>query len=148
VRPRIGYSLVHRELGSDHVRVDRLGRPVLIDIEGLMWADTEWEHAFLELRFGDHYAALRAADLDEARLQLYRLALHISLVEGPQLLETDFPDADTMRDIAEYNLAQALAAVSWQRPADEEHLAFVGTTRQSKLAIRIVTGCGMPRQEI
>jgi hypothetical protein len=113
VRPRVGYSLVHGELGPDHVRVDGHGRPVLIDIEGLMWADAEWEHAFLELRFGDHYAALRAPDLDEVRLELYRLALYISLVEGPlRLLETGFPDAEAMRAIAEHNLARALATVN------------------------------------
>ncbi|WP_406105514.1 phosphotransferase [Micromonospora globbae] len=112
VRPRDGYSLVHGELGPDHVRVDGRGRPVLVDIEGLMWADVEWEHAFLELRFGARYAVLRAADLDEARMRLYRLALALSLVEGPlRLLETGFPDVDGMRRIAEHNLRRALAAV-------------------------------------
>ncbi|RKN56252.1 aminoglycoside phosphotransferase family protein [Micromonospora costi] len=113
IRSRGGYSLVHGELGPDHVRLDDRGLPVLIDIEGLMWADVEWEHAFLELRFGQHYAALRAVDLDETRLRLYRLALSISLVEGPlRLLETGFPDADAMRRIAEHNLRRALAAVT------------------------------------
>ncbi|MGK5742177.1 phosphotransferase [Micromonospora sp. URMC 103] len=117
VRPRAGHSLVHGELGPDHVRVDGRGRPVLIDIEGLMWADAEWEHAFLELRFGSHYAALRAPDLDEARLRLYRLALSISLVEGPlRLLETGFPDGPAMRRIAEHNLARALRAAGAAGP--------------------------------
>jgi len=60
VRPRTRYSLVHGELGPDHVLVDAAGLPVLIDIEGLIWADVEWEHAFLELRFGDHYGHLQA----------------------------------------------------------------------------------------
>jgi hypothetical protein len=37
------------------VLVDRRGNPVLIDIEGLLWCDVEWEHVFLRLRFGEHY---------------------------------------------------------------------------------------------
>src|SRR6185437_13262273 len=38
------YRLIHGELGPDHVLVDDLRRPVLIDIEGLMFFDIEWEH--------------------------------------------------------------------------------------------------------
>ena len=108
---RAGYSLVHGELGPDHVRVDAAGRPVLIDIEGLMFADPEWEHAFLEIRFGDRYAALRDDDLDPARMELYRLALALSLVEGPlRFLDTDPPDPGFWRDIAESNLERVLSA--------------------------------------
>lgn len=55
VRPRAEYVVVHGELGPDHVLVDRRGNPVLIDIEGLLWCDVEWEHVFLRLRFGEHY---------------------------------------------------------------------------------------------
>ena len=43
---------VHGELGPDHVLVDRGGKPVRVGIEGLMYLDIEWEHAFLRLRFG------------------------------------------------------------------------------------------------
>lgn len=106
------YSLVHGELGPDHVLVDADGRPVLIDLEGVMWADVEWEHAFLELRFHEHYEALRLPGLDEDRLRLYRLALHLSLVEGPlRLIETGFPDREFMAGIAEHNLRLVLAAL-------------------------------------
>jgi hypothetical protein len=115
VEPREGatYSLVHGELGPDHVLIDLTGRPVLIDLEGLMWADVEWEHAFLEMRFHEHYEALRIPDLDEERLQLYRLALHLSLVEGPlRLIDTGFPDVDFMAGIAEHNLGQVLLTTS------------------------------------
>lgn len=107
------HGLVHGELGPDHVLLDADGRPVLVDLEGLMWADVEWEHAFLDLRFGEHYARLRLPDLEPARLALYRLALHLSLVEGPlRLVAQGFPDAGFMVEIAEHNLGKVLADVS------------------------------------
>jgi hypothetical protein len=110
VRPRSRYGLIHGELGPDHVLVDRDGQPVLIDIEGLMFFDVEWEHAFLRLRFGEHYRWLDHRDLDERRLRFYTLAMRLSLVAGPlRLLDGDFPDRDFMRGIAEHNLREALA---------------------------------------
>lgn len=110
VRQRSEYCLIHGELGPDHVLVDERGDPVLIDIEGVMFFDIEWEHAFLQLRFGEHYRWLRSNDLDEQRLQFYALAMHLSLVAGPlRLLDGDFPYREGMKEIAEYNLQQALA---------------------------------------
>ncbi|WP_093906949.1 phosphotransferase family protein [Streptomyces sp. cf386] len=112
VRPRERHTLIHGELGPDHVRLTPEGDPVLIDIEGLLYFDAEWEHAFLEIRFGRRYAALRAPGLDEDRLRLYRLAMHLSLVAGPlRLLDGDFPDPASMRAIAESNLLRALELV-------------------------------------
>ena len=109
VRQRSEYSLIHGELGPDHVLVDERGDPVIIDIEGVMFFDIEWEHVFLQLRFGEHYRWLRANDLDEQRLQFYALAMHLSLVAGPlRLLDGDFPDREFMMGIAEYNLQRAL----------------------------------------
>jgi len=110
VRPRSVYGLIHGELGPDHVLVDRLGRPVLIDIEGLMFFDVEWEHAFLRIRFGDHYQRLNRGALDEQRMAFYTLAMRLSLVAGPlRLLDGDFPEREAMTGIAEHNLQQALA---------------------------------------
>ncbi|MGW1641198.1 phosphotransferase family protein [Streptomyces lavendulae] len=115
VRPRAAYGLVHGELGPDHVLVDGDGQPVLIDIEGLMFFDVEWEHAFLRIRFAEHYRRLNSAGLDERRLDLYALAMRLSLVAGPlRLLDGDFPDRGAMRAIAEHNLRRALALL----PAD------------------------------
>jgi hypothetical protein len=75
-----------------------------------MFFDVEWEHAFLEMRFGTDYRWLRAGDLDEHRLRLYRLALHISLVAGPlRLLDGDFPDREPMLRIAAHNLERVLS---------------------------------------
>ncbi|MFB7670122.1 phosphotransferase family protein [Kitasatospora purpeofusca] len=115
VAPRDGgYGLVHGELGPDHVLVDAAGEPVLIDIEGLMHFDVEWEHVFLRIRFGDQYPSLCGGTegLDRHRLDLYGLAMRLSLVAGPlRLLDGDFPHRAAMREIAEYNLTAALALV-------------------------------------
>jgi hypothetical protein len=109
VRPRAEFGLIHGELGADHVLVDAAGQPVLIDIEGLMYFDVEWEHVFLELRFGEHYHWLKRPGLDPARLMFYRLVMRLSLVAGPLLLlDGDFPDRAFMLDIAESNLRQVL----------------------------------------
>ncbi|GLY87653.1 aminoglycoside phosphotransferase [Actinoallomurus iriomotensis] len=110
VLPRAECGLIHGELGPDHVLVSADGRAVLIDIEGLMYFDVEWEHVFLRIRFGERYAALSRPGLDQRRLDLYLLAMRLSLVAGPlRLLDGDFPDREFMRGIAEHNLREALA---------------------------------------
>lgn len=111
VRPRAEYSVVHGELGLDHVMVDRNGHPVMIDIEDLMYFDVEWEHVFLRLRHTDgQYQQLAADGLDEDRLALYKLTQHLSLTVSPlRLLDGDFPDREFMRGIAEHHLNEALA---------------------------------------
>ncbi|WP_354670083.1 phosphotransferase [Streptomyces sp. S.PNR 29] len=109
VRPRTRHTLIHGELGPDHVLLTSDGRPALIDIEGLMYFDVEQEYVFLQLRFGRHYDALHAPGLDEARMRLYRLSMHLGLVAGPlRLLDGDFPHPEGMRAIAESNLVRAL----------------------------------------
>lgn len=109
IRPRDGYTLIHGELGPDHVLIDAAGNPVIIDIEGVMYLDVEWEHVFLELRFGDDYRYLVVDDLDPDRLSLYRLAMYLSLVAGPlRLLDGDFPHRSTMRAIADANIRNVL----------------------------------------
>jgi hypothetical protein len=110
VNPRTEYGLIHGELGPDHVLFDADGHAVLIDIEGLMHFDIEWEHVFLRLRFGERYPVLSRPGLDPRRLDLYALAMRLSLVAGPlRLLDGDFPDRAFMREIAEHNLKEALA---------------------------------------
>ena len=106
---RSEYGLIHGELGPDHVLVDAQGHPAIIDIEGLMFFDVEWEHAFLEFRFGKHYRHLRQDGLDHARLRFYTLCLHVSLCSGPlRLLEGDFPERDEMLGIVRWNVSKVL----------------------------------------
>lgn len=111
VRPRAEYSVVHGELGLDHVLVDSDGNPVIIDIEDLMYFDVEWEHVHMQIRLHDDWAGTVGVDgLDEDRLALYMLTQRLSLIAGPlRLLDSDFPDRAFMRDIAEHNLHEALA---------------------------------------
>lgn len=112
IRPRAEYSLVHNELWG-HVLMDPQGRPVLIDIEDLMYFDVEWEHVFLKIRLHDDYRHLAVDDLDEDRFALYMLAQRLSLTAGPlRLLDGDFPRREFMQEIAEFNLDQALALAS------------------------------------
>jgi hypothetical protein len=113
LQSRSEYGLIHGELGPDHVLVDAQGHPSIIDIEGLMFLDIEWEHAFLRFRFGKHYRHLRVNDLDESRLAFYTLCLHLSLCSGPlRLLQGDYPDREEMLEIAEWNVSKALEFVS------------------------------------
>jgi hypothetical protein len=113
VSPRTEHGLIHGELGPDHVLVDASGHPVLIDIEGLMFFEVEWEHVFLQLRFGDRYPALSRPGLDQARLDLFMLAMRLSLVAGPlRLLDGDFPHRRLMQEIADHNAKEALALLA------------------------------------
>ncbi|RZB15449.1 aminoglycoside phosphotransferase family protein [Streptomyces sp. F001] len=112
VRPRTEYAVVHGELGPDHVLVGTDGHPVLIDIEGSMYFDVEWEHVFLRIRLHDAYQPLGVDGLDEDRLAFYTLAQRLSLTAGPlRLLDGDFPNRASMAGIAEYNLRKALELV-------------------------------------
>lgn len=110
VEPVTSYGLVHGELGPDHVLVDAAGEPVLIDIEGTMFFDVEWEHVFLRIRFGEQYPLLRPEGLDERRLRFYQLAQHLSLVAGPlRLLDGDFPNREFMLGIVAHHTERLLS---------------------------------------
>jgi hypothetical protein len=112
VRPRAEYSVVHGELGLDHVLVARDGRPVVIDIDELLYFDVEWEHVFLRIRLHPDYRYLAVDGLDAGRLALYMLVQRLSLTAGPlRLLESDIPDREAFLQIAEHNRNEALAWV-------------------------------------
>lgn len=111
VSPRRHYSLVHGELGPEHVLVDAAGNAVLIDVEGLMFADPEWDHAYLAMRFEQYSRFLAVPGLDQHRLRLYALALHLSLIAGPlRLLDGgDYPDRAFMLEIATHHTDRTLS---------------------------------------
>lgn len=110
VRPRQEYRLIHGELGPEHLLLDSAGAPVVIDIEGLMFFDVEWEHVYLKLRFGGQYPLLRRPGLDEQRMALYTLATCLSFAAGPlRILDGDYPGHDGMLAIAEANIQRTLA---------------------------------------
>jgi hypothetical protein len=110
IQPRDFYGLIHGELGADHVMLDDHCRPVIIDIEGVMFFDIEWEHAFTRMRLGDAYEKLGVeVELDAARMDLYDLAQSLSLVEGPlRILETDFPNKPFMRMLVSIHTEKVL----------------------------------------
>jgi hypothetical protein len=109
IEPRAASALVHGELGPDHVLLDRRGEPVLIDIEGAKYFDVETEHVFVRMRFGRHYPKLSRGGLDEDRLRLYQLCMHLSLVAGPlEIADTSHPEREWFRSVAEHHLQRAL----------------------------------------
>jgi hypothetical protein len=116
VSPRQTYALVHGELGPDHVLVNAAGEPVVIDFEGLNAFDVEWDHAWTQMRFEEDYPRLGPVPLDDARLELYRYAQVLSLIEGPlRIADTDFPDREWMLDLAEWNIAKAFVPLTERR---------------------------------
>ena len=47
-------------------------------------------------------------DLDENRLRLYQLAMHVDLVAGPlRIAESDHPERQWFVDVADYHLRKA-----------------------------------------
>ena len=109
IEPRADLSLVHGELGPDHILLDRRGEPVLIDIEGAMYSDAEAEHVWTRMRFGRRYAKLNRGGLDQDRLRLYQLCLHLDLVAGPLAIAgTSHPEREWFLEVAEHHLQRAL----------------------------------------
>lgn len=110
VEPRSEFGLVHGELCAEHTLVGPQGEPVLIDIEGLMYFDVEVDHAWMRMRFGEHYPPLRDPGLDPVRMDYYQYTMHLDLVGGPlRIADGDFPNRRWMLDIADDHLRKALA---------------------------------------
>ncbi len=79
--PRSTYHLIHGELAGGHVLVQQSDQAVyFVDIEGIHFADLEFEHTFLQLIYAADYRTLARPDLDPARMAFYKFAMHVSLV--------------------------------------------------------------------
>ncbi|WP_237172653.1 phosphotransferase [Paenibacillus lutimineralis] len=46
IEERKEYSLIHFELGPNHVMVDQQGKTYIIDFEGMKYFDLEYEYSF------------------------------------------------------------------------------------------------------
>ncbi|WP_238649844.1 phosphotransferase family protein [Paenibacillus piscarius] len=110
ITPRRRYGFIHGELGPNHIMVtEEQLEPCLIDIEGSEFYDIEYEHSFLELRFGGFYRYLKNDRLDENRLRFYKFHHHLSLISGGlKLLQRGFPDQQLARAILDCHTEYAL----------------------------------------
>lgn len=110
---RSHYSFIHAELGPNHVLVDSQLRPWLIDIDGALYFDPEYEHSFMEFRFENYGRYLKHSRLDPNRMAFYKLYHHISYSAGPhRLLQRGYPEAELVRQIMEYNTRSAYRILS------------------------------------
>ncbi|WP_379137884.1 phosphotransferase [Paenibacillus sp. sgz500958] len=107
------YSFIHAELGPNHVLVDNQLRPWLIDIDGALFFDPEYEHSFLEFRFDNYGRYLKHTHLDPHRMAFYKLYHHISYSAGPhRLLQRGFPEAELVKEIMAFNTQSALRVIA------------------------------------
>jgi hypothetical protein len=61
------------------------------------------------MRFGGHYLKLNRGGLDEDRLRLYQLCMHLDLVAGPlRIAGTGHPEREWFRSMTEHHLQRAL----------------------------------------
>lgn len=107
IETRRTYSLIHWELGPNHVMVNKKDQAYLIDIEGMKYFDLEYEHSFLELRFGEYYKYLKREDLDMNRMNFYRFNHYIANITGAhQLLMKNYYDREDVEGMISYNYAK------------------------------------------
>jgi len=110
LKVRKEFSLIHNELGPEHVLMNKDYDVFLIDIEGLLYADIELEHAYLNFRFDKGYSYLKRQGLDHDRLIFYKLYLHLSYLYGHLkiLNDFDYQGEKSIENIIKYNAQEAL----------------------------------------
>lgn len=109
IEKRKDYSLIHWELGPNHVMVNENNEIYLIDIEGMKYFDLEYEHSFLELRFGEYYKYLKRNDLDKNRLRFYKFYHHVACIAGAhQLLRKNYYDIEDVKGMIRHNYKELM----------------------------------------
>lgn len=104
IEPRQAYTLIHYELGPNHVMVDSKGQTYLIDFEGMKYFDFEYEYSFLQLRFGKYYNKLEGQEVDQNRMKFYLFYHHIAALEGANhLLQHGYYDKKVLSSMLTYN---------------------------------------------
>ena len=73
IEPRSVFSLIHGELGPEHILVSPASEPYFIDCEGARFFDLEYEHSLLRARFRAQYSRFARTDLDRHRMKFYTL---------------------------------------------------------------------------
>lgn len=106
--PRRGeYTFIHRELGPNHVIVDRDSRAYLIDIEGAGYADVEEEDSFLKFRFN---GLLTGLSEDQGRMGFYHIGHCLGNLRGAvELREKGYYDMDDVNGMIRFFYSQLLA---------------------------------------
>ena len=96
------YTFIHRELGPNHVIVDRDGRAYLIDIEGAGYADAEEENSFLKFRFNGLLTGLSDNE-DPARMSFYHTGHCFGNLRGAvELREKGYYDMDDVNGMIRF----------------------------------------------
>lgn len=109
IMPRKKYSFIHYELGPNHVLADKENNIYLIDIDGMKFFDLEFEHSFLKFRFGEFYKYFKREDLDEDRMDFYKLHHHIGALSGAyKLIQNNYEDMDDVNEMIRYNYNEIL----------------------------------------
>jgi hypothetical protein len=116
IKPRDSYRLIHGELGPEHILIwSESNDSCFVDIDGTHFSDVEIEHAFSSFRFeqnGMYEKYLKREGLNDARMEFYRFALHVSLVyAGSRFLAKQFHDKAWAQGLFDFNLRWVLAAL-------------------------------------
>ncbi len=97
------YSFIHFELGPNHVIVDKNNISYLIDFEGAKYFDAEYEHSFMNFRFGENYKYLTVDGLDSDKMEYYAFCHYLGLLAGAyELSKSNYYDMDDINGMMSF----------------------------------------------